>query len=121
MKGLVPGMMENIGKINPLAMFQAFSEGTPECIRCPKNVCPVTEGPSNMPISKSDYKEVKESFQNINNTLKLNQSILDQFREKNNSLNDTIETITNNKLAVTYNLGLSLLAAYTMYRLLSKK
>lgn len=121
MKGLVPGMMENIGKINPLSMFQAFSEGTPECIRCPKNVCPVTEGPSNMPISKSDYKEVRESFQNINNTLELNQSILDRFREKNKSLNDTIETIVNNKLAVSYNFGLSLLAAYTMYRLLSKK
>lgn len=121
MRGLVPGMMENIGKINPLAMFQAFSEGTPKCIRCPKNVCPVTEGPSNMPISKSDYKEVKESFQNINNTLKLNHSIIDQFREKNETNNDIINTLTNNKVAVSYNFGLSLLAAYIMYSVLSKK
>lgn len=122
MRGLVPGMMENIGKINPLAMFQAFSEGTPECIRCPKSVCPVTEGPSNMPISKSDYKEVRESFQNRNNTLELNQSILDRFRSENELLDDDFfKKLTNNKLAVSYNLGLSLLAAYIVYSFLSKK
>lgn len=121
MRGLVPGMMENIGKINPLAMFQAFSEGTPECIRCPKNVCPVTDGPSNMPISKSDYKEVRESFQNINNTLELNEKILNRYREKNDASDDIIEKIRNNKIAVSYNFGLSLLGAYIVYSYLTKK
>jgi len=121
MKGLVPGMMENIGKINPLAMFQAFSEGTPECIRCPKSVCPVTEGPSNMPISKSDYKEVKESFQNINQPLELNGAILKHVRENSDTSESKVEKVKQNKLAVSYNFGLSLLAAYIVYRFLSKK
>ena len=60
LRGLVPGMIENIGKINPLSMFQAFSEGTPDCIRCPRRICPVTTGKSNLPISKSDYNEISK-------------------------------------------------------------
>jgi hypothetical protein len=121
MRGLVPGMMENIGKINPLAMFQAFSEGTPECIRCPKSVCPVTDGPSNMPISKSDYKEVKESFQNIRNNFIGNKDIIANYHKKNSELHSILKKITNNKIAVSYNAGLSLLCAYIVYRFLSKK
>ena len=113
LRGLVPGMIENIGKINPLAMFQAFSEGTPQCVRCPTSICPVTTGPSNKPISKGEYNEIKklrESFDNINkiSTFNLNS-------------NSNINQISNNKLAFSYNIGLSLLAAYVVYRLISKK
>ena len=113
LRGLVPGMIENIGKINPLAMFQAFSEGTPECVRCPRSICPVTTGPSNKPISKSDYNEIKkmrESFKNI-----------EDFEEINKSSNNIINTIKNNKLVFSYNVGIALLAAYIMYRFVAKK
>jgi len=113
LRGLVPGMIENIGKINPLAMFQAFSEGTPECVRCPTSICPVTTGSSNKPIAKSEYNEIKkmrESFQNIKSLEKLN-------KESNN----TTQKIMNNKIAFSYNIGLSLLAAYITYRLIIKK
>jgi len=112
LRGLVPGMIENIGKINPLAMFQAFSEGTPECVRCPKSICPVTTGPSNKPISKSDYNEIRklrESFKNI-----------EDFEEFNAS-NTMIDKIKNNKVAFSYNIGIALLAAYIMYRFIAKK
>ena len=113
LRGLVPGMIENIGKINPLAMFQAFSEGTPECVRCPTSICPVTTGPSNKPISKSEYNEIKkmrESFQNIQ-----------KIKQSNIESNDIIQKIMNNKIAFSYNVGLSLLAAYVAYRLITKK
>lgn len=113
LKGLVPGMIENIGKINPLAMFQAFSEGTPECVRCPTSICPVTTGPSNKPIAKSEYNEIKkmrESFQNIQ-----------KIKQSNIESNDTIQKIMNNKIVFSYNVGLSLLAAYVAYRLITKK
>ena len=112
LRGLVPGMIENIGKINPLAMFQAFSEGTPECVRCPKSICPVTTGPSNKPISRSDYNEIRklrESFKNI-----------EDFEEFNAS-NTIIDKIKNNKVAFSYNIGIALLAAYIMYRFIAKK
>jgi len=112
LRGLVPGMIENIGKINPLAMFQAFSEGTPECVRCPKSICPVTTGPSNKPISRSDYNEIRklrESFKNI-----------EDFEEFNAS-NTMIDKIKNNKVAFSYNIGIALLAAYIMYRFIAKK
>ena len=111
--GLVPGMIENIGKINPLAMFQAFSEGTPECVRCPTSICPVTSGPSNKPIAKSEYNEIKkmrESFQNIQ-----------KIKQSNIESNDIIQKIMNNKIVFSYNVGLSLLAAYVAYRLITKK
>ena len=113
LRGLVPGMIENIGKINPLAMFQAFSEGTPECVRCPTSICPVTTGPSNKPIAKSEYNEIRkmrESFQNIQ-----------KIEQSNIESNDIIQTIMNNKIAFSYNVGLSLLAAYVAYRLITKK
>ena len=113
LRGLVPGMMENIGKINPLAMFQAFSEGTPECVRCPTSICPVTSGKPNKPIAKSEYNEIKkmrESFQNIKS--------LEKFNKESNNTN---QKIMNNKIAFSYNIGLSLLAAYITYRLIIKK
>ena len=113
LRGLVPGMIENIGKINPLSMFQAFSEGTPDCIRCPRSICPVTTGKSNMPISKSDYNEIKklrESFQNI-----------DSIKQLNIDSNNIINKLKNNKGVVLNNIGLSLLAAYIAYRLIFKK
>jgi hypothetical protein len=113
LRGLVPGMIENIGKINPLAMFQAFSEGTPECVRCPTSICPVTTGQPNKPIAKSEYNEIKkmrESFQNIKS--------LEKFNKESNNTN---QKIMNNKIAFSYNIGLSLLAAYITYRLIIKK
>ena len=106
-------MIENIGKINPLAMFQAFSEGTPECVRCPTSICPVTTGKPNKPIAKSEYNEIKkmrESFQNIKS--------LEKFNKESNNTN---QKIMNNKIAFSYNIGLSLLAAYITYRLIIKK
>ena len=113
LRGLVPGMIENIGKINPLAMFQAFSEGTPECVRCPTSICPVTTGPSNKPIARSEYNEIRkmrESFQNIQ-----------KIEQSNIESNDIIQKIMNNKIAFSYNVGISLLAAYVAYRLITKK
>ena len=112
LKGLVPGMMEGIGKIDPLAMFNAFSEGTPRCIKCPTSVCPVTEGPSNKPISKSEYKKIKrlrESFENI-----------DAFKKINQSDDSITKYIMNNKMDLSYTVSISLLAAYVAYRLISK-
>lgn len=112
LKGLVPGMMEGIGKIDPLAMFNAFSEGTPECIKCPKSVCPVTVGPSNKPISKSEYRKIRklrESFENI-----------DAFKKINQSDDSITKYIMNNKMDLSYTLSISLLAAYVAYRLISK-
>lgn len=122
MRGLVPGMMENIGKINPLSMFQALSEGTPECIRCPRSVCPVTDGPTNMPISKSDYKEVKETFQNINDSYTLTENDINKIRKMDTvfNLDDYIQKLSNNKLSVTYNFGISLLAVYIIYHFMRK-
>jgi hypothetical protein len=112
LRGLVPGMMEGIGKINPLSMFKAFSEGTPQCIKCPSSVCPVTIGGSNKPISKSDYEEIKklrESFANI------------EELKKNNSKPESItDKIMNNKIDILYKVSISLLAAYVTYRLITK-
>jgi len=112
LKGLVPGMMEGIGKIDPLAMFNAFSEGTPQCIKCPTSVCPVTEGSSNKPISKSEYEKIKrlrESFENI-----------DAFKKINQSEDSITKYIMNNKMDLSYSISISLLAAYVAYRLISK-
>ena len=82
-------------------------------MRCPRSICPVTSGPSNKPIAKSDYNEIKkmrESFKNI-----------EDFEEINESSDNIINIIKNNKLAFSYNVGIALLAAYIMYRFVAKK
>ena len=112
LKGLVPGMMEGIGKIDPLAMFNAFSEGTPQCIQCPTSVCPVTEGPSNRPISKSEYQKIKKLRESFDN--------MDAFKKINQSEDSITKYIINNKMDLSYTVSISLLAAYVAYRLISK-
>ena len=105
-------MMEGIGKIDPLAMFNAFSEGTPQCIKCPTSICPVTEGESNKPISKSEYEKIKkmrESFENI-----------DAFKKINQSEDSITKYIMNNKMDLSYTVSISLLASYVAYRLIRK-
>lgn len=112
-RGLVPGMMESIGKMDPLALFKAFSEGVPNCVRCPTSICPITEGGmSNKPIAVSEYKQIKrlrESFQNIDlNT---------HDKKKKETI---VENIMDNKISISYSVSLSLLAAYIAYRMISR-
>ena len=53
---------------------------------------------------------MRESFQNIQ-----------KIKQSNIESNDIIQKIMNNKIAFSYNVGLSLLAAYVAYRLITKK
>jgi len=53
---------------------------------------------------------MRESFQNIQ-----------KIEQSNIESNDIIQKIMNNKIAFSYNVGLSLLAAYVAYRLITKK
>jgi hypothetical protein len=112
LRGLVPGMMEGIGKINPLSMFKAFSEGTPQCVKCPPSICPVTIGRPNKPISKSEYKEIKklrESFKNMQ-----------ELKKNYYSEESILDKILNNKIKISYEVSISLLAAYITYCLITK-
>jgi hypothetical protein len=135
-RGLVPGTIENLGHLNPLALFGGFMQGTnPKCrpLKLPgsggtgtkyvadadiANLSPCLwsnkDGVGTNPIEKEDGTFRKLSgcasgFQNINDIM--------------SGLKNTFEgdeTLQDNQLAKVYNVGFSALLIYLMYHLVMK-
>jgi hypothetical protein len=135
-RGLVPGTIENLGHLNPLALFGGFMQGTnPKCrpLKLPgsggagtkyvadadiTNLSPCLwsnkDGVGTNPIEKEDGTFRKLSgcasgFQNINDIM--------------SGLKNTFEgdeTLQDNQLAKVYNVGFSALLIYLMYHLVMK-
>ena len=132
-RGIVPGTIENVGSMNPLALFGGFMQGKdPPCrkLSLPSDVSPKSayvadadiadldpclwakgkEGYN--PVSKKKRSGCQAGFQNINN---LKNGI-------NNTENKSKEIhLTNNSMANLYNLGFGTLLIYIFFNLLSKK
>jgi hypothetical protein len=125
-RGLVPGTIENLGHLNPLALFGGFMQGTnPKCrpLKLPgsggtgtkyvadadiANLSPCLFGGKN-PVSKKSLSGCASGFQNINDIM--------------SGLKNTFEggeTLQDNQLAKVYNVGFSALLIYLMYHLVMK-
>jgi len=125
-RGLVPGTIENLGHLNPLALFGGFMQGTnPKCrpLKLPgsggtgtkyvadadiANLSPCLFGGKN-PVSKKSLSGCASGFQNINDIM--------------GGLKNTFEgdeTLQDNQLAKVYNVGFSALLIYLMYHLVMK-
>ena len=126
-RGLVPGTIENLGHLNPLALFGGFMQGTnPKCrpLKLPgsggsgtkyvadadiANLSPCLFKNSYNPVSKKRLSGCKSGFQNINDIM--------------SGLKNTFEgdeTLQDNPLAKVYNVGFSALLIYLMYHLVMK-
>ena len=124
-RGLVPGTIENLGHLNPLALFGGFMQGTnPKCrpLKLPgsggtgtkyvadadiANLSPCLFGGKN-PVSGKSLSGCASGFQNINDIM--------------SGLKNTFEgeTLQDNQLAKVYNVGFSALLIYLMYHLVMK-
>uniref|UniRef100_A0A6C0JBX4 Uncharacterized protein n=1 Tax=viral metagenome TaxID=1070528 RepID=A0A6C0JBX4_9ZZZZ len=131
-RGLVPGTIENLGHLNPLALFGGFMQGTnPACRVLDLPVTDKSEGGIKYvadadivslspclfgkgkvrtnPVSGSKLSGCASGFQNINDIM--------------NGLKNTFEdneTLQYNPLAKVYNVGFSALLIYLMYHLVMK-
>ena len=126
-RGLVPGTVENLGHLNPLALFGGFMQGTnPKCRKLNlkaddgkrglyvadadiANLNPCLFPGSKNPVSGKRLSGCKVGFQNINDIM--------------NGLKDSFEgdeTLEHNPLAKVYNIGFSALLLYLMYHLVMK-
>ena len=126
MRGLVPGTIENLGELNPLALFGGFMQGTnPKCRKLElkgdsgkrnmyvadadiANLSPCLFGGKN-PVSKVEMKGCASGFQNMNDIIS---GLKKTF--------DGDETLEHNPLAKVYNVGFSVLLVYLMYHLVMK-
>jgi len=126
MRGLVPGTIENLGELNPLALFGGFMQGTnPKCRKLElegdggnrnmyvadadiANLSPCLFGGKN-PVSGVEMKGCASGFQNMNDIIS---GLKKTF--------DGDETLEHNPLAKVYNVGFSVLLVYLMYHLVMK-
>lgn len=110
-KGLVPGMLENLGALNPMGMMAGMVEGsTPPCVKIRRRTGPWNKSGSMK--TESHYVSVRdlEGFNNMNEFL--NQKIPKQ----------TTQTINfkNKPLATIYNAGFGILLIYLLFEFMKK-
>ena len=131
-RGLVPGTIENLGHLNPLALFGGFMQGTNP--KCRKLGLKASNGASNKYVADADIANLDSclfangrtsgknpvsgdsktgcavGFQNMNDIMA---GLKDKFGE------DVIG-LEKNPLANLYNLGFSVFLIYLMYHLIQK-
>ncbi len=126
-RGLVPGTVENLGHLNPLALFGGFMQGTnPKCRKLNlksddgkrglyvadadiANLNPCLFSGSRNPVSGKKLSGCADGFQNMNDII--------------NGIKTTFGhdlTLQDNPLAKVYNIGFSALLLYLMYHLVTK-
>ena len=126
-RGLVPGTIENLGHINPLALFSGFMQGTnPKCRKLNlkaddgkinlyvadsdiSDLDPCLWDDSTNPVSKSKKSGCAKGFKNMNEIMS---GAKDSFKDI---------TLKDNPLANIYNLGFSALLIYLLFNLITKK
>ena len=108
-KGLVPGMIENLGALNPMGIMAGMVEGsTPPCTKITRKTGPFKGGRMK---TESHYVAVKdqEGFQAMNN-----------FLNKEHTVPSTKLNLKNNPFANLYNAGFGLLLLYILFNVMKK-
>jgi hypothetical protein len=125
-RGLVPSSIENVGAINPVAIFGGFMQGAnPKCrkLNLPSddgvrgvyvadadiaNIDPCVFGGKNPVSGKSLNNCAKDGFTNMNETFLELKELMDDGK------------LSKNKIANLYNLGFGFLLIYLLYSLMKK-
>jgi len=109
-KGLVPGMIENLGALNPMGIMSGMVEGsTPPCTKIQRRTGPWNKG-GGMKI-ESHYVAVKdqEGFQTMNN-----------FLNNEESIPSTKLNLKNKPFVNLYNAGFGFLLLYILFNVMKK-
>ncbi len=125
-RGLVPGTVENLGHLNPLALFGGFMQGTNP--KCRKLNLKADDGKRNLYVADADIANLNPCLFGGTNPVSKQKltGCSDGFKNMNDIMNglkkgfDNDETLKDNPLAKVYNMGFSALLLYLMYHLVMK-
>ncbi len=126
MRGLVPGTIENLGELNPLALFGGFMQGTNP--KCRKLGLKADDGKRNLYVADADIANLSPCLFGGKNPVsgKRMNGCASGFQNMNDIISglkktfDGDETLEHNPLAKVYNVGFSVLLVYLMYHLVMK-
>lgn len=118
LKGLVPGILEDVGAINPMNLFSGFMQGaTPPC----RKVNYPTQGDDRKNAPTSGYLTLSEikAYENEKNRMEAfisgNQILRGEKPKKNNKKTKSI------CFANLYSTGFGLFLVYLLYKIMQKK
>jgi hypothetical protein len=122
-RGLIPGLMSNVTRVNPLEIFQSFmmpaqpecQELTMEVIDSNNNVSEETHYVATMDIKNMDPCQFPEKRNPVTG-----KNCVEAMSNMNPKKQDT-SIIPDDTLTRLYMLGISGLGLYVLYRLMSKK
>ena len=123
-RGLVPGTIENLDKLNPLAIFGGFMQGANP--KCRKLNLKDDAGVSNEYVADADIANLDPCIFGGRNPVsgKRKGGCSDGFRNMNDIMNEIknmdVNKLKKNPMANIYNFGFSVLIVYLMYHFLKK-
>jgi len=125
-RGLVPSSIENVGAINPVAIFGGFMQGANP--KCRKLNLPSDDGVRGVYVADADIANIDPcvfggknpvSGKSLNNCAKDGFTNMDEtFLELKELMKDG--KLSKNKVANLYNLGFGFLLIYLLYSLMKK-
>lgn len=123
LRGLVPGVLENVGKLSPVGLFGAITgTSSSECILCPEDICPVNlQEPKRRDYSSpAAYDTAKAAYDNVMKVKKQYISI-DNYNEAKSIAKESFSNIVNNKIGITQHMIIISLLIILGYSIIKKK
>ena len=123
LRGLVPGVLENVGKLSPVGLFGAITgTSSSQCRLCPKNICPVNvQEPKRSDYSSPDtFKKALNDYNNVKDEKNLYISI-DNYNEAASIAKESFSNIVNNKIGITQHMIIISLLIILGYSIIKKK
>lgn len=127
-RGLVPGTIENIGHLNPLAIFGGFMQGSTP--KCRKINLPSDDGKTGLYVADTDIANLDACLFGGKNPVSGETKggcASDGFQTMNKIMSGKedsffpVKSLKNNPIANIYNLGFGTLMIYLLYHLMTKK
>lgn len=123
LRGLVPGILENVGKLSPMGLFGAImGSSSSECKRCPPSICPVSvQKPSSSDYSTTAaYRKALRSYNKVRNS-KNKYISLDNYNEAKNIAKESFSNIVNNKVGITQHMVILSILIILGYNIIKNK
>ena len=123
LRGLVPGVLENVGKLSPVGLFGAITgTSSSECRLCPKDICPVNvQKPIRSDYSTSTaFKKALNDYNRVNGT-KQQYISMDNYNEAYSIAKESFSNIVNNKIGITQHMIIISLLIILGYSIIKKK
>ena len=123
LRGLVPGVLENVGKLSPSGLFGAIMGGSSsECKRCPVSICPVNiQKPKSSDYSTTAaYRKALRDYNKVKNSKNKYISVSD-YNEARSIAKESFSNIANNKIGITQHMVILSILIFLGYSIIKNK